>query len=327
MGGPSYTVAAFHPADASAWDELAERSCNGTFLHTRRFLGYHGNRFRDASLTVHDGRGRMVGIFPASVQPPDASVVVSHPGSTYGGLVHDGTIRGEAMVLALGSIAGHLRESGFSRLQYKAVPTIFHRVPSGDDSYALFRLGAKRYRCDLSAVIDLTHRSPPSHGRRSSIKRAQHAGIELLAGWGSIGAFWTVLETSLAERHQSAPVHTLEQITQLHDLFPEQVRLLGAVFDGRLVAGAVLFRAGPVLHAQYLASDNEGRSVSALDLVIEEAIDLALDEDLRYFDFGTSNSEEGRLLNQPLYYFKVSFGAGGVVHEYFEMDLERAPAE
>ena len=79
-----------------------------------------------------------------------------------------------------------------------------------------------------------------------------------------------------------------------------------------------------MLHTQYLAPDNEGQSVSALDPVIEEAIESALAEDFRCFDFGTSNSDEGRLLNQPLYYFKLSFGAGGVVHEYFELDLDRS---
>jgi lipid II:glycine glycyltransferase (peptidoglycan interpeptide bridge formation enzyme) len=46
----------------------------------------------------------------------------------------------------------------------------------------------------------------------------------------------------------------------------------------------------------------------------------------RYFDFGISNEQEGRILNEGLYRFKVSFGAGGVVHEFYEVELERGYA-
>lgn len=31
--------------DAEAWDRLTAESWNGTFLHERRFLAYHGERF------------------------------------------------------------------------------------------------------------------------------------------------------------------------------------------------------------------------------------------------------------------------------------------
>ena len=47
-------VVPFTPAHSDRWDEIAERAPMGTFLHTRRFLSYHGERFRDASVLVTD---------------------------------------------------------------------------------------------------------------------------------------------------------------------------------------------------------------------------------------------------------------------------------
>jgi hypothetical protein len=40
------------PDQAAAWDDLVARSVNGTMLHTRRYLSYHGDRFRDRSLLI-----------------------------------------------------------------------------------------------------------------------------------------------------------------------------------------------------------------------------------------------------------------------------------
>ena len=42
-----------------------------------------------------------------------------------------------------------------------------------------------------------------------------------------------------------------------------------------------------------------------------------------YFDFGISNEDEGRVLNEGLYRFKYEFGAGSAVHEFYELDLTK----
>lgn len=66
----SVTVRRFRERNAEAWDGLVDGSWNGTFLHKRRFLSYHGERFRDVSLLVEDTRGRLMGVFPRPSTPP-----------------------------------------------------------------------------------------------------------------------------------------------------------------------------------------------------------------------------------------------------------------
>ena len=41
------------------------------------------------------------------------------------------------------------------------------------------------------------------------------------------------------------------------------------------------------------------------------------------FKSWVSNEQEGKILNERLHRFKTSFGAGGVVHEFYEVELER----
>ena len=146
------------PDQAGAWDDLVARAVNGTMLHTRRYLAYHGDRFRDRSLLITNSRGWPIGALPAAEDPADASVVTSHPGLTYGGLVHDGSLRGASMMRVLCEIAAHYRAAGFARLHYKALPQIYQAEPAADDVHALYRLGASRSRCDLAAVINLSAR-------------------------------------------------------------------------------------------------------------------------------------------------------------------------
>ena len=67
------------PGLEAAWDDLVARAVNGTMLHTRRYLSYHRDRFRDQSLLITNARGWPIGALPAAEDPADTSVVTSLP--------------------------------------------------------------------------------------------------------------------------------------------------------------------------------------------------------------------------------------------------------
>ncbi|MDQ2810855.1 MAG: GNAT family N-acetyltransferase [Actinomycetota bacterium] len=318
-------VRAYEPGRDAAWDDLVSRSCNGTFLHSRRFISHHGDRFRDRSLVIVDRRARVVGVFAAAEDPGDPRTVVSHPGLTYGGVVHDGSVRGASMTGVLEDVAAYYRELGYGRLRYKAVPAIYHAVPAQDDLYVLFRLGARRYRSDLSAAIDLANRGPVQERRARSRRRAEGAGVRTEQCWEEIDAFWRILELNLSRRHGASPVHSLAEIRLLRERFPDKILLIAAKVGEVPVGGVVLFAAGPVLHMQYTATTDDGRVACATDPAMEHAIALGRQRGCRYFDFGTCTVDQGRTLDVDLYDFKASFGAGGVVYDHYELDLRQLP--
>lgn len=176
------SVRPFAPERASEWDALCATTHQATFLHTRRFLAYHGQRFSDRSLEILID-GELAGLLPAAADREDAATVVSHPGATYGGIAHDARLSGSAMIEALQACVDHYRAAGAHRLRYKAVPHIYHRVPAGDDLYALFRLGAQLVRRDLSCAIDLGFRPPLSSRRARGMVKARRQGVVCTDGF------------------------------------------------------------------------------------------------------------------------------------------------
>lgn len=316
-----FIIRPFAPEDSNTWDAFCESSPMGTFLHTRNFLSYHGDRFQDQSLLIEDARNGIVGVFPAAREPTDPMTVSSHPGITYGGMVHRGELRGESMIRGLRLVADHFASAGYRKLRYKAVPHIYQCKPSQDDLYALFRLGAMRSRCELSCTIDLSATRSTSGRRRRGQSKARRAGVKVEIGSARFEDFWQVLSDNLLSRHGTAPVHSLDEILLLHRRFPDAIHLATGLLDGHVVAGVMLFDSAMVSHAQYIASSEEGRSLSALDLVFEDCIERAAILGKRYFDFGISNTDGGLSLNSGLHSYKCEFGGGGTVHELYEVAL------
>jgi hypothetical protein len=313
-------ILTYSPEHEAAWDKFCTGSMNGTFLHARRFLSYHGERFKDSSVLIFESQ-KVVGLFPAAASPTDPRLVVSHPGATYGGVIHRGWLTGMRMIEALAVLRDHYGDRGYERLLYKAIPHIYANAPAQDDLYALFRLGAQRVRCDLSCAIDLFNRQAPSERRRRGLKKAQKA-VTLSSDPTFLGELWKVIEENLFRKHRASPVHTLEEVALLMDRFPQQISIHCALLDGHVEAGVVFFNSKNAWHAQYIAASERGYAVAALDAVFDASITAAKAGGARYFDLGTSNVDGGIVLNDGLYRFKVEFGGGGVAHEFFELALD-----
>nr|WP_254431970.1 GNAT family N-acetyltransferase [Azonexus fungiphilus] len=225
------------------------------------------------------------------------------------------------MLNALAAITNYFSSQGYTRLTYKVVPVFYHRIPSQDDIYALFRLGAVRVRCDLSSTIDLSNRGSVSQRRRRSLKKAYKADVRITTDVGDLSGLWEVLSENLARKHGVSPVHSLSEITVLSERFPENIQCVCGKLNGKVVAGVLFFATPTAHHAQYIASNELGYQVSALDMVFEYCIEQASQLQKKWFDFGISTEAGGTMLNESLYRFKTEFGAGGFVHEFYEIEL------
>ncbi len=305
----------------SLWDEWCQEARNATFLHTKKFLNYHGDRFKDLSLLIYQD-SELVAIFPAAEDRNDPSHIISHPGATFGGIVHQGRLGGGAMIRALEAVKSYYRELGYSKLTYKVTPYAYASFSAQDDLYALFRLNARRVRCDLSSIITLSEKRTPSKRRLRSLKKASKQ-VEVEVGEKLLPEFWQVLSENLERKHEAKPVHTYEEMRELIKKFSQEIEVYCGLINGAVQAGVLFFNSPSVCHAQYIASSEIGYAASALDAVFEKAIEGASKKGVRYFDFGISNEENGQILNEGLYRFKSEFGGGGMVHEFYEVDLEK----
>ncbi len=312
------------PEDAALWDAFVAQCPMATLLHTQLFLSYHGQRFTDASLWIQH-EGEPVGLIPAAISPSNSSTVVSHPGVTFGGLLHAGNLTGMESTQALQMAKQYYAQQGFSQWLYKAVPAIYHQQPAQGDMYGLHQLGATVSRCDISATVDLPNRPAWNKKRTKNMKQVAKHNIEVRCDSNQLELFWPLLETRLAEMHQASPVHSYSDIKLLCSRFPNNIKCWGGYKDDRLVGGTIIFYSPTVAHTQYIAANDEGRKVAALDAILEATIVAATNNGHRYFDFGHSHyrcpDTEAWLFNDSLHKFKCKFGASESIYQTFTIQL------
>jgi len=301
------------------WDSWCSNSYNATFLHTRKFINYHQDRFLDRSILIYENN-KIVGLFPAAVCNDDSKLIISHPGLTYGGFLRNAEISGGKLIKVFEFIFLYFQKHGYKKIYYKSIPNIYHRTPSQDDIYALFRLNAKLIRVDLSCSINLKEKNLPSSRRIRSLKKALKV-VTLCDGDSYFSKFWDILCKNLESKHQAKPVHSLDEILFLKSQFPEEIKLKVALINNQVEAGVLIFCVNNVWHSQYIASSQIGYDHSALDAVFDSLISSSLSIGMQYFDFGTSNESFGTILNDGLYTYKSEFGGGGIVHQHFEINL------
>ena len=307
------SICPYHPSRQAEWDGFVSQAKNGTFLFYRDYMDYHADRFTDASLLFY-AAGALAAVLPANTANGQ---LVSPAGLTFGGLVSGRRMRAATMLRIVEALRAHLSERGFSRLLYKRVPHIYHDIPADEDLYALFRNNAALTRRDLSAAVLQADRPPYTKGRRWSIRRSSKHHV-VVGQSDALEEFMRVETELMLAKFGKPPVHTAAELRRLATRFPDNIKLFTATRDGRLLAGAVIYESKNVAHTQYILSTDEGREIGALDVLIDDLINVVYARK-RYFDFGTSNAEEGRVLNEGLFENKESYGARAVVHEFFEV--------
>ena len=255
------------PALQPEWDYFIANSRNGTFLFFRNYMDYHSDRFIDNSLLFRY-KGKLIAVLPAN---REGDVLWSHQGLTYGGLVLSSKCTADRVLNIFSLLFSWLSERGFSKLVYKCVPDIYHRYPSQEDLYALFRNNARLVARNLSTTVSIPCRIPFSQLRRRGIKRALSCGIVVQES-SDLENFWRVLSENLSDRYNRLPVHTVEEMSLLKGRFPNNIRLFTACKGERVVAGCVIFEMDEWVHSQYISASPEGKEFGALDLLFHYLI-------------------------------------------------------
>jgi hypothetical protein len=278
-------------------------------------MDYHSDRFVDRSLIVLLD-GTAVAVLPAS-QHGDA--IVSHAGLSYAGLISTTDLRAEATLAAFETVISHYREHGNRKLVYKAIPHVFQRYPADEDLYALFRLGARLTRRDLSSVIELGKSPKYSKGRKWSIGRAEKAGVRIGRS-DDLAEFHNMLQDRADELGRNL-THSAAELQLLASRFPQEIVLYEARADDELLAGVLIYDFGATVHTQYMGTSRIGRTLGALDFLLAGLIGKIY-ADRRYISFGISTVSDGQVLNEGLVAQKEGFGARAVVHDFYELAFE-----
>ena len=315
----SYKIIKYTSEHYQMWNNFVAHAKNATFLFHRDFMEYHADRFQDFSLLIFDEKEKLKAILPANILD---NKLYSHQGLTYGGLVLDKNCKLSDVIHMNYQLLKYLSEAGIDSLQLKIIPTIYNTFPSDEMEYVSFLLDANLLRRDAIAILDLSNKIEVSRVRKRGIETGKKHQLQIVEE-DVFDSFWNeLLIPNLHSKYNANPVHSLDEITYLKSKFPKLIRQFNVYFENKIVGGVTVFVTKNVIHPQYISGNKAFNTLyGGLDYLYNHLITNVF-KDEKYFDFGISNENSGRNLNESLHYWKESFGARTIVQNFYEIETK-----
>ena len=299
----------------SLWDSFIDLSKNGTFLFKRDFMGYHSSRFKDFSLIIFRD-SKPIALFPANIESGN---IYSHQGLTYGGLIVNQNIKLNDFISVFSELLKFCYNKSFKNLFIKEIPSIYNLNFSQELGYISFITNSKIYRKDIISVIDLNSKIKISNDRLQGYKRGVKNNLKIKETT-DLKEFWNnILIPTLSKKHSVSPVHSINEIQKLKNIFADNIRQFNVYHNDQIVAGTTVFLTKNVIHIQYIGSDTNKNKLGSLDFLFYKLIN-ELFTDYKFFDFGTSNENNGRKINSGLLYWKEGLGARTLTQNFYKFD-------
>lgn len=128
---------------------------------------------------------------------------------------------------------------------------------------------------------------------------------------------WTHLIKNLQYKYNVSSTHSLSEINELIDKFPESILPYSIYLESKYAAFALIYRFKNIMHSQYLDVNYELVSRRPNIYLIHKILQLAVNEKSKYFSFGSSTEDNGNFINEGLMDFKNSFGGGRILMPVF----------
>ncbi len=196
------------------------------------------------------------------------------------------------------------------------------KVQIGEEDLASawkFEFNPKSFTYKISSVLDLRENPGFNRQQKRQLNKASHfnPGIKETS---MASELMPILQECLRQRHDATPVHSESELQTLKDRFPKGIRLFLAGTGTQPEAAVCIYDTNSVAHCQYIATSEQGRENGVLTYLMHHLINEVFTEN-RYFDFGTSNEDAGRLLNSGLLHQKTGLGGRGVAYQIFSLKL------
>lgn len=326
-----YNIQYYADCDEAKWDVFVlEKSMNGTFLQTRRFINYHQpGKFKDCSLCIKKGDELVAVLLACEIEDEGKRTFFAHKGTTFGGItISHSAYSVTAVSEMIDEILAFLKEEEFEKIYLKMVPEIYQKTNASLLDYFLKKYGFRSYD-ELNFYMELEKykedlTAPFSSSKRRDYRYSLKNQLEFkeLTTKEDIAEYYQVLQKNLRKLNLPS-VHSLEDLYDLYYArFPERLGFYGVYYEGTLIAGSLLFFFGEgIVHTQYLSSDEEFLKLYPMDFLITNLIRISVEKDMKIFTFGICTEDQGRYLNLGLSRFKEGFGTKYCINRSYEMEL------
>lgn len=280
-------------------------------------MDYHNDRFQDFSLVVFKN-DKPFALLPANKVD---NTLYSHQGLTYGGLIYSKDFKTKNAIQCFEAILKFLSNNNIDKLILKELPSIFlHNIINNPIAYLLFKIKAELIRTDMHSVVDMKHKSY-SNSRKEGFKRGAKFNLKVEESETLDLFFNEILIPNLASKHGVKPVHSLEEINLLKTRFKNNIRQFNVFNENKIVGGTTIFETQNVAHCQYISGNSVKNELGSLDFLHHYLIETVFD-DKPYFNFGTSNVNEGQQINEGLQFWKEGFGARSITQGFYNIETK-----
>lgn len=313
-----YQIIPFNEDNEEIWDDLVmNRSVNGTFLQTRRFLNYHPrDRFRDCSILFYYN-DKLAAVCPANIVEEDGKKkFFSHQGSTYGGMViAKKYYKTKYVITMVEELKDYVKAAGYDELYLKLTPEIFS-INASLLEYSCYYNGFSEYK-EINPYIDFAHYLEPviknlSQGKRTNVHNCEKENLQVrtLNLEEEINEYYDILCENL-QKYGLKPVHSLEELLDLkNNRIKEECEFFGVYLGDVLVAGGMMFYFKNVLtaHTQYLSAKQKYAVLSPMSYLYYWIIKTMKERGYQKLSWGICTEEHGKELNLGLIGSKEFYG-------------------
>lgn len=316
-----FRINLFSPQWLDRWDEFVWSSNNGTIFHTRKFLSYHPTgRFKDHSL-IFLKNDKIVAVLLATLDENESgSLLRSHPGSSFGGLVVPKSLTLKMAFQLVEAILNYAKSIGIQRIELTNPPIFYSERINHYIDFALTKNQFIYRKREVSSFITLDFETVDilSHFKsesRTAVRKAQKLGVVVKES-NDLDSFYKILKKNLKLRHNVQPTHTLDELKLLTKLFPEKIKFYGAFLEKQLIAGVIMFHCNKLVTlAFYISHIEKYQEYRAVNLLFFEIYRLSIEQGFRYLDFGIFTVNMAP--NWGLARFKENFGSMGIFRDTF----------
>ena len=156
--------------------------------------------------------------------------MISHPGASYGGVVHEGRLAGLRMCDAFHVMAAYLARAAFRSLAYRSHRAFSAPGPAQADIYTLVRSGAVLEPCDLPSSVYVALRRPISERRPRGLRKAAKA-VLVKNDDALLRSLWGVLGDNVSRKHEARYVRSPGEFLLHKSRSPSMIRICCALAD------------------------------------------------------------------------------------------------
>ena len=308
------------------WQEFLKHTNNGTMFHDLNFLDYHPvGKFNFYHLMFRRG-DELIGILPGGVKD-NGRVFWSPVGASYGSIATK-DIRFETALEIVDAMLDYFDRENFKDIYLIPPPLVYSINLSQHIEYAMLYRKFDFELHYISHAIDLKHGddflAQFDKTARKNIHKILREGKLEVSESDDYDTFYQILLNNKA-KHNAVPTHSLEDIHRLLELVPDNLKLLMVYYDGKPIAGSLLFLCNSkVVLCFYTMLLYEYEELKPVYLVNYEITRWATEKGYEWVDIGVSQdtqADDPMTPSMNLINFKERFNARGILRSTYHYKL------